>query len=66
MFAFERPIIDPTIPGLSVRDLQARAIPASEGATDHGRRHRAFVIHHDLARLSRRALRDLGLDRDAA
>jgi len=66
MFAPERPIIDPTIPGLSVRDLKERPIHASESDLERSHRHRDFMIRHDLERLSRRALRDLGLERDAA
>jgi hypothetical protein len=59
---------DPTIPGLSVRDLTRRAMDAV-GATVRGEndrdRHRDFVVRHDLARLNAEVLRDIGLDRNA-
>jgi hypothetical protein len=59
---------DPTIPGLSVRDLARRAMDAV-GATVKGERapdrHRDFVVRHDLARLNAEVLRDIGLDRNA-
>jgi hypothetical protein len=59
---------DPTIPGLSVRDLGRRAMDAV-GATVRGERgqdrHRDFVVRHDLARLNAEVLRDIGLDRNA-
>mgnify|MGYP006310800859 CR=1 FL=1 len=60
---------DPTMPGLSVRDLARRAIDAVSGAAgndNRAKRHRDHVIRHDLARLDREALLDLGLDRDRA
>ena len=67
MFAPQVPPIDPTMPGLSVRDLRTRPIHASESgpATGEVQRHRDFQIRHSLEQLGRRALRDLGLERDA-
>jgi hypothetical protein len=60
---------DPTIPGLSPRDWISRAIDNvsinGDGRSKAGRR-REFVIRHDLERLDRETLRDLGLDRDRA
>ena len=66
--------VDPTIPGLSGRDLIERAIQAvqasvAQAGTKAGaaawmlRRERA--IRRDLAHLDREILRDIGLDRDA-
>lgn len=60
---------DPTMPGLSVRDLTRRAIDAVGGLAGNGngtKRNRDYVIRHDLARLDREALLDLGLDRGRA
>lgn len=59
---------DPTIPGLSVRDLASRAadaVLAPSGGNGKGR-HRYYVIRHDLAGLDQEMLRDLGLDRGRA
>jgi len=61
------PVTDPTIPGLSVRDLTGRAADAMQtflnGATP-AVRHRDYLIRHDLAHLDVEALQDIGLDRD--
>jgi hypothetical protein len=69
MFAALRYIADPTIPGLSRRDIADRAVDSVASAandSDGSARHRDFVIRHDLGRLDRQTLRDLGLDRDQA
>lgn len=70
MYARFRNVTDPTIPGLSGRDQAARAvdrvaalIPGRRPAAD---RRRDFYIRHDLERLDRATLQDLGLDRDRA
>lgn len=60
--------VDPTIPGLSARDLSHHAIDnVHQGDTPdlHGR-HRAHLMRHDLMRMNRELLRDIGLERDAA
>lgn len=59
---------DPTIPGLSVRDLASRAADALQApSAGNGKgRHRYYVLRHDLARLNQETLRDLGLDRGGA
>lgn len=61
--------IDPTIPGLSVRDTAPHAIdtvdPDSLGRGP-GRRHRAFQTLRGLARLDAETLRDIGVLREAA
>lgn len=60
---------DPTMPGLSVRDLCVRAMDAAQaaftGAATGRERHREFLVHHDLSHLNREILRDIGLDRNA-
>ena len=48
--------VDPTAPGLSGRSLVERAVSKVQG----------FCGRRDLADLDREALRDIGLDRDAA
>ncbi len=63
--------VDPTIPGLSGRDLMSRAVAAVQGSLrrvrglpDDVRRERA--VRRDLAGLDRHLLRDIGIDRGAA
>lgn len=63
--------VDPTIPGLSGRDLIAKAVEAVRAtATVFGGHtnvtHRDHVVRQDLARLDRRLLRDIGIDQNAA
>ena len=58
--------VDPTIPGLSLRDLQEKA---AERIVTHGNAtisHADLAIRRGLSHLDREALRDLGLDRAAA
>ncbi len=57
-------IVDPTIPGLSARDLVARtglAFSAAAGSLAAWRRE--LMIQRDLRDLTPHLLRDLGLDR---
>jgi hypothetical protein len=63
-----RSVVDPTIPGLSARDLSQHAIDQvySSEQTDHRARHREHLLRHDLMRMDRELLRDIGLERDAA
>lgn len=61
--------VDPTIPGLSIRDLVEKAANAVQTRLDReslASRHRDFVVKRALAGLDRHQLRDLGLDRAAA
>lgn len=61
--------VDRSIPGLSARDIAWRAVDAVQQVFregDRASRHRDFVVRHDLARLDRETLRDVGLDRDRA
>ncbi|MDX1710729.1 MAG: hypothetical protein R3316_06290 [Rhodovibrionaceae bacterium] len=60
--------VDPTIPGLSARDLSHHAIDHADRSEAHGsaERHRAHMMRHDLMRMDRELLRDIGLERDAA
>lgn len=61
--------VDPSIPGLSARDLATRAVDAVQSVFvegDERGRHRDYIVRHDLASLNREMLRDLGLDRDRA
>lgn len=63
--------VDPTIPGLSGRDLIQRAVQTVAAvctAKDSPAKqaHRDFTIRHDLAHLDPRLLRDLGIDQNAA
>ena len=63
--------VDPTIPGISGRDMiepaiaSAQAFPREAGSADRGSR-KDFALRQGLSRLDRRQLRDLGIDRDAA
>lgn len=62
--------VDPTIPGLSGRDLIERTIESVQAmGTEAGGAYRAarkdFALRQGLSRLDRHQLRDLGIDRDA-
>ncbi len=61
--------VDPTIPGISGRDLIERAIKTMQawriGAEKPDRAGADRTMRRDLSRLDRNMLRDLGLDRDA-
>ena len=62
--------VDPTIPGLSGRDLLRRATDAVQATRAcigraGSRAHSDFAIRKALAHLDRHQLRDLGLDRGA-
>lgn len=62
------PFTDPTMPGLSVRDLARRALDLTQTLFDGGRAgrvHHDFLVGHDMAHLDREILRDIGLDRSA-
>lgn len=60
--------VDPSIPGLSARDLSQHAIDSVDHAEAPGSadRHRAHLMRHDLMRMDRETLRDIGLEREAA
>jgi uncharacterized protein YjiS (DUF1127 family) len=63
--------VDPTIPGISGRDLVERAIESAQAAfSDAGSAFRAahknFALRRGLSGLDRHQLRDLGIDRDAS
>ena len=63
--------VDPTIPGLSGRDLAGRAAHAIDpGVAGRGgvlaSMRRGFAIRRALADLDRHQLRDLGIDRGAS
>jgi hypothetical protein len=63
--------VDPTIPGISGRDLTERAIESAIAVTGRsGSAYRAarkaFALRKGLSRLDRHQLRDLGIDRDTA
>ena len=59
--------VDPTIPGLSGRDLLRRAGDLLlEAARSGAAARRELRIRQDLAHLDRNLLRDLGLDRSKA
>ncbi len=67
MFDPATAVVDPTIPGISIRDVARRAIDAVHPdmiAGGPGGRHRAFLLRRSLARLDAELLRDLGLERD--
>ncbi len=62
--------VDPTIPGLSGRDLIERSIESAPATSaEAGGAYRAarqdFARRQGLSRLDRHQLRDLGIDRDA-
>ena len=63
--------VDPTIPGISGRDLIEPAIRSAQ-STQSGRgsayraSRRDFALRSGLSRLDRGQLRDLGIDRGAA
>ncbi len=62
--------VDPTIPGLSGRDLIERSIESVQGTYgEAGGAYRAarndFALRQGLSGLDRHRLRDLGIDRDA-
>ena len=59
--------VDPTMPGISGRDLIDRAVKSVQ--TSFGRAgdtRRDFALRKGLSRLDRHLLRDIGFDRDAA
>lgn len=63
--------VDPTIPGLSGRDLIERTIKSVQATSaEAGNAYRAarqdFALRRGLAGLDRHQLRDLGIDRNAA
>ena len=59
--------VDPTIPGVSGRDLTERAIESSQSVGGGYRVWRKdFALRKGLSRLDREQLRDLGIDRGAA
>ncbi len=63
--------VDPTIPGISGRDLVERAIESTQAAfseTGNAFRaaHRSFALRKGLSGLDRHQLRDLGIDRDTS
>ncbi len=61
--------VDPTMPGISGRDLIERAIksvhPFRFGSADRNPARTDRALRRGLARLDRNLLRDLGLDRGA-
>ncbi len=63
--------VDPTIPGLSGRDLIERTIESVQATTTGaGNAYRAarqdFALRQGLSGLDRHQLRDLGIDRNAS
>ena len=62
--------VDPTIPGISGRDLIERPIKSVQATYGEGSAYRAarkdFALRKGLSRLGRQQLRDLGIDRDVA
>ena len=63
--------VDPTIPGISGRDFVERAIRSVQATVGEiGYSYRStradFALRKGLARLDRRQLRDIGIDRDGA
>ncbi len=63
--------VDPTIPGLSGRDLIERSIESVQATTSAaGSAYRAarkdYALRRGLSGLDRHQLRDLGIDRDAS
>lgn len=64
MTDLSQPFVDPSIPGLSARDLVARAglaLNATAGNLSAWRR--TLMIQRDLRDLAPELLRDIGLDR---
>lgn len=63
-------LVDPTIPGVSVRDLATRAVDAvhlnSAAEDSFASRHTDFAIRRSLSRLDSEILQDIGLDRAMA
>lgn len=63
--------VDPTIPGISGRDLVERAVKSvqatyGEAGSAYRAARRDFALRKGLSRLDRRALRDIGIDRNSA
>ncbi len=63
--------IDPSIPGLSIRDLTERASGALNAnigglARSYHAWRRNYIMQRDLRRFDAHQLRDIGLDRDAS
>jgi len=63
--------VDPTIPGISGRDLVERAIESAQAAFSEAggafrAAHKTFALRRGLSGLDRHQLRDLGIDRDAS
>ena len=63
--------VDPTMPGISGRDLIERAVRSAQ--TTHARASNAYrsmrkdlALRKGLSRLDRHLLRDIGIDRNAA
>ncbi len=64
---FPAPIfVDPTIPGLSIRDLQEKPVARIVTGSGPVIRSADLEIRRALADLDREALRDIGFDRAAA
>lgn len=63
-------VIDPTIPGLSIRDLVTRAADALQsslaGENSFASRHADLAFRRALARVDSETLKDIGLDRAMA
>jgi len=63
--------VDPTIPGISGRDLIERAIESAQAVSGKAggafrAAHKNFALRKGLSGLDRHQLRDLGIDRDAS
>ena len=63
--------VDPTMPGISGRDLIDRAVKSVQtsfgrAGDAHRETRRDFALRKGLSRLDRHLLRDIGFDRDAA
>jgi hypothetical protein len=63
--------VDPTIPGISGRDLIERAIKSvqatcAEAGSGYQAARNDFARRKGLSRLDRHLLRDIGIDRDAS
>lgn len=62
--------VDPSIPGISGRDLVERAVSAVQTSLGETRRgyqanRKDFAMRKDLSRLDRAQLRDIGIDRNS-